>query len=218
MARDLAYEIDDPYSKSNALSAIASAAGQLEDATEARTVLEQALTATESIDEPNHKSYALRAIASAYEQLPDADVAQNLLVQIRQVTERVGASDVLSQIAANQAMYGDWYAALRTLRTCLEGDKVNALAAILTHYAESKTPQHIDGPVVLAVNAIPEASGQYTLSVTLQSPDEDCKRHADWWEVLSEEGELLSRHLVDTPHGFEQLFTTEKTLALGFVK
>ncbi|MGF1512895.1 MAG: NACHT domain-containing protein [Elainellaceae cyanobacterium] len=206
--------IDDPSSKSDALSAIASAYGELGDSQQAAIVLTDALAASGDIDAPGSKSSALSAIASAAVQQGNVDLAKELLLNIRPVAERADASSALRQVASDQALFGDWRAALRSLRTCLEADRIAGLAQILTHYTESKTPQLIDGPAVLNVDPIEETAGNYDLSVKIQSPDEDCDRHADWWEVLTEDGDLIDRYIIETPHEFERPFTTEKAIAL----
>ena len=54
------------------------------------------------------------------------------------------------------------------------------------------------------------ASGQpgaYTFNVTVRSPDTGCDRYADWWEVLSEDGELLYRRVLLHSHVDEQPFS-----------
>ncbi|MDY6941245.1 MAG: tetratricopeptide repeat protein, partial [Cyanobacteriota bacterium] len=210
-ALTLAESIDNPGSQSDALSAITRATGQLEQDEEAVGVLEKALTLAESIDDPYWKSNALRAIAWATGQLGDIETALDLLIQIRRVAEQAGTSDVLSEIAPYQALYGDWQAALQSFSN---GYSIYALVQMLTYHAESQKPQLIDGPVILGVEAVEEVEGKYKLSVKIQSPDKSCSRYADWWEVLSEEGELLGRKILDTPHEFERPFTTEKTLSL----
>ena len=35
--------------------------------------------------------------------------------------------------------------------------------------------------------------GSYVVSVTVHSPDIRCESFADWWEVVSDDGELLTR-------------------------
>jgi len=49
--------------------------------------------------------------------------------------------------------------------------------------------------------------GDYTFSVTLRSGDEGCEAYADWWEVLSSDGTLLYRRILNHSHVEEQPFT-----------
>ena len=49
--------------------------------------------------------------------------------------------------------------------------------------------------------------GTYLVSVTLASPDTGCDSYADWWEVISQGGELLYRRVLLHSHVDEQPFT-----------
>ena len=52
---------------------------------------------------------------------------------------------------------------------------------------------------VIAVSAT-GAPGSYTFAVTLRTSDIDCSHFADWWEVLTLEGELVYRRILAHPH------------------
>ena len=65
----------------------------------------------------------------------------------------------------------------------------------------SQTMAHI-----LSAQASGESSN-YFFTVTIQSPDLGCNQYANWWEVLSESGDLLYRRILTHSHVNEQPFS-----------
>ena len=58
---------------------------------------------------------------------------------------------------------------------------------------------------VIRVNAS-GSDGFYSFSVTVRSPDMGCTQYADWWEVLTEDGDLIYRRVLAHSHTDEQPF------------
>jgi len=59
---------------------------------------------------------------------------------------------------------------------------------------------------VLAVRTVGEPNA-YDFAVEISSPDNGCDQYADWWEVVSENGDLIYRRTLLHSHVSEQPFT-----------
>ena len=55
--------------------------------------------------------------------------------------------------------------------------------------------------------AVTGQSNQFQVSVGISSPDTGCEQYADWWEILSKDGELIYRRILLHSHVNEQPFT-----------
>jgi hypothetical protein len=57
--------------------------------------------------------------------------------------------------------------------------------------------------------AVTGDAGAYTFAVTLRSDETGCDQYADWWEVLTSDGALVYRRILDHSHPTEQPFTRD---------
>ena len=69
---------------------------------------------------------------------------------------------------------------------------------------ESADSAEISG--VTAVETTSSGDG-YRFAVTVESDETGCEQYADWWEVVTPEGELLYRRILAHSHVDEQPFT-----------
>ena len=82
-----------------------------------------------------------------------------------------------------------------------ESAEIEAAAAV----AEA---ENADGAMATVEQVAVTGSEQaYTLTVTLASPDTGCDQYADWWEVITPEGDLIYRRILVHSHVDEQPFT-----------
>jgi hypothetical protein len=59
---------------------------------------------------------------------------------------------------------------------------------------------------IVAVECTGQANN-YTLAVTIESPDTGCDQYADWWEVFTPDNTLIYRRILAHSHVDEQPFT-----------
>ncbi|MEO0770179.1 MAG: hypothetical protein AAFY72_12245, partial [Cyanobacteria bacterium J06649_4] len=76
---------------------------------------------------------------------------------------------------------------------------------VLVQRSPSEIAENAEAAVI-AVD-VTGGPGAYNFSVTVESLDTGCDRYANWWEVITEDGDLLYRRILAHSHVEEQPFT-----------
>jgi hypothetical protein len=196
-------DISELGQNSNALSPIAQAAEQLGSTYVGQEVLTSIITPAS-----NPGNYMLEMSAYFSGRLGQLDQeGEETLREIRQKARQLRVYEATSALAISYARLGKWDQALGTLIRGLGWFSPWTPAEILTLWAEAHNPNLVSGAVILAVNFGESTNNSTQFVVDIKSPDTDCENHADWWEVVSPEGELLYRQLIPDVHGYERPFT-----------
>ncbi len=64
-----------------------------------------------------------------------------------------------------------------------------------------------DSSVIVVEVTSSGSENNYNFSTKLESPDTGCDQYADWWEVITEEGDLVYRRNLGHSHVNEQPFS-----------
>lgn len=93
---------------------------------------------------------------------------------------------------------------MKNIRELVIKTFVYILVFAMPNYATAEN-YYADITKVSAIKS-PLGSG-YSLQVTIKSSDKNCDHYVNWWEAVSENGELLYRRILGHPHSREQPFS-----------
>ena len=214
----VAQAIENLASQSYALKRITETTGNLSDNGISQGLLRQIIDSTREA-RFGYRDDVLIAVAenaSAHPMATETGTASDILNQVHFSMAALGSYAVAGDVAIGFARMEKWGKAVNSLRQGLGWFNHYDPSEILTLWAEQKQLRLIEGAVVLGVEVADQAASNTQLAITLKSPDQDCNQYADWWEILSQEGQLLHRQFITELHPYEQPFTvTNQSLSLS---
>ncbi|MBE7383308.1 MAG: ATP-binding protein [Leptolyngbya sp. SIO1E4] len=200
----LAEALENDWSKSEALRAIAAAYIELNDPQTTKILLEKSFIAAENIESDGQKASVLSSIIDTIDTVPAQPLRQDLLGAALRLARTEETSVPMVNIATIYAKQQQWGKALAALKGCRESEKIVGLMQIFTAEAEAGDLRLIKGAVILPTRekgtTVIDDSNRPTFEVTVQSPDEDCEHYADWVEVITPDGALKGRQVFNQPH------------------
>ena len=90
--------------------------------------------------------------------------------------------------------------------TPINNDENGSQPSAMIDNNTSHTPRETIRADIVDVAQVGGEEGNYTLRVGIKSTETGCQQYADWWEILSADGNLVHRRVLGHPHRTEQPF------------